>query len=56
MKHDDIADSCEVAIQGLQAGSDIHIDMFTKTTRKVPFSRRMQVYDNGYGSDDKWLN
>ncbi len=53
MKHDDVADSLEVAIHGLQAGSNIDIGMFTKTIKHRPFHK--YEYDNGYGNDDKWI-
>jgi len=54
MKHDDLADSLEVAINGLMAASNIEVSMFTKTFRKKPFAKTFS-YDSTYGSDDKWL-
>lgn len=55
MKHDDLADSLEVAVQGLQAGNNIDIDMFKKANRKIPFAKYKVAINNDYGSDDKWL-
>lgn len=56
MKHDDLADSLEVAVHGLQAASDIDISMFNTINRKIPFAKyKILSNDVGYGDDDKWL-
>lgn len=55
MKHDDLADSLEVAVQGLQAGSNIDVSIFNSTKKRIPFSKYRIPIDAGYGSDDKWL-
>ncbi len=55
MKHDDLADSLEVAIQGLQAGSGIDISLFKSAKVRIPYSKYKVTIGNDYGSDDKWL-
>lgn len=55
---DDIADSCEVAVHGLQPGDNIKYEnMFGKSNYIPPYykyTHRNKEYQ--YGSDDIWLN
>lgn len=52
--YDDIADATEVAVQGLQSGSNINVENFTKTVIRLPYARYKGL-QNTYGDDDKWF-